>query len=84
MQNQTKSPHAFLALPRKQILLDEFVGKPFEYLRTPAMIIDRAVFAKNCALMHERTKDWGAGFRAHVKTHKVGASKRTHNPDVHE
>jgi D-serine deaminase-like pyridoxal phosphate-dependent protein len=40
-------------------------------LRTPAFIIDRAVFAKNCARMHANAKEWGAAFRAHIKTHKV-------------
>ncbi|KAF8525153.1 putative serine dehydratase domain-containing protein [Hysterangium stoloniferum] len=58
-------------LPSKDKLLSEFKGKPLDALRTPAMVIDRAVFANNCAKMHESAKAWNADFRAHVKTHKT-------------
>jgi D-serine ammonia-lyase len=51
--------------------VQEFRGKPLSSLRTPAVIVDRAVFAQNCAKMHQNAKEWGASFRAHVKTHKV-------------
>lgn len=67
----TSTPHELLNLPKKDELVKEFVGKPLESLRTPAFVIDRAVFAKNCARMHENAQQWGAGFRAHLKTHKV-------------
>lgn len=67
----TTTPHQLLNLPQKDALVKEFVGKPLEALRTPAFVIDRAIFAKNCARMHENARQWGAGFRAHVKTHKV-------------
>lgn len=59
---------------QKQALLNEFAGKPLKALRTPAMIIDRGVFARNCASMHEKAVQWGAKFRAHLKTHKVGVT----------
>jgi len=68
---QTKTPLHFLN-PSKDALVTEFVGKPLNALRTPAFVVDRAVFAKNCRKMHENARDWGATFRGHLKTHKVG------------
>ena len=68
---QTTTPSDLSLRPNKQSLLQEFRGRPLDALRTPAAVIDRAVFAKNCARMHTKAKEWGAGFRAHVKTHKV-------------
>lgn len=56
---------------QKDALVNEFSGRSLEELRTPAFVIDRAVFAKNCAKMHHNAKKWGAKFRAHLKTHKV-------------
>ncbi|KDQ63585.1 hypothetical protein JAAARDRAFT_118999 [Jaapia argillacea MUCL 33604] len=35
------------------------------------MVIDRTVFAQNCAKMHDNAREWGASFRAHVKSHKT-------------
>jgi len=67
---QTKTPSHFLNLD-KDALVAGFVGKPLNALRTPALVVDRAVFAKNCKKMHEKARDWGASFRAHLKTHKV-------------
>ena len=71
MSFDTVTPYQLHDLPRKDILVKEFVGKPLEALRTPAFVIDRAIFAKNCARMHENAQKWGTGFRAHLKTHKV-------------
>ncbi|KAF7792638.1 hypothetical protein EIP86_003735 [Pleurotus ostreatoroseus] len=68
---QTATPFELSLRPDKQSLLQEFRGKPLNALRTPAAVIDRAVFAKNCARMHTKAKEWGASFRAHVKTHKT-------------
>lgn len=72
MDAPTRTPYQFMERPRKDALVKEFTGKPLEVLRTPAIIIDRNIFAQNCARMHEKTRGWGAGFRAHLKTHKVG------------
>lgn len=69
---QTYTPHQLLARSDKDALTKEFVGKQLNELRTPALVIDRSIFASNCARMHEKAREWGAGFRAHVKTHKVG------------
>lgn len=60
-----------MLLPDKAALVERFKGKSLDGLRTPAMVIDRSIFADNCAKMHVKAKEWGAGFRAHLKTHKV-------------
>ncbi|KAI0003712.1 hypothetical protein BJV74DRAFT_480656 [Russula compacta] len=39
--------------------------------RTPAFVIDRHVFSKNCEQMHANTAGYGATFRAHPKSHKM-------------
>ena len=70
---QTYTPHQLLARSEKGALAKEYVGKKLNELRTPALVIDRSVFASNCARMHEKAREWGAGFRAHLKTHKVDA-----------
>ncbi|KAG2072611.1 hypothetical protein BDR04DRAFT_1230350 [Suillus decipiens] len=67
---QTKTPLHFLN-PNKDALVAEFVGKPLNALRTPAFVVDRAVFADNCKKMHENVRNWGATFRGHLKTHKT-------------
>ncbi|KAL0951238.1 hypothetical protein HGRIS_007956 [Hohenbuehelia grisea] len=73
---QTYTPHHLIERPRKDALVKEFIGKQLEELRTPAMVINRATFAINCAKMHERAADWGATFRAHLKTHKTTEGTR--------
>ncbi|KAF5374933.1 hypothetical protein D9758_000312 [Tetrapyrgos nigripes] len=73
---QTKTPYHLANLPSKVALVEEFVGKSLDELRTPAFVIDRAVFASNCANMHKKAKEWGAGFRVHLKTHKTAEGTR--------
>lgn len=70
---QSRTPYHISGKPEKQDLVDEYKGKNLDALRTPALIIDRAVFARNCAKLHELAKALGARFRAHVKSHKVSA-----------
>ncbi|KAI6162160.1 hypothetical protein EDD17DRAFT_1580264 [Pisolithus thermaeus] len=67
---QTKTPWHFL-LVDKDALVKEFVGKPLDILRTPAFVVDRTAFKENCAKIHQNARDWGASFRAHLKTHKT-------------
>jgi len=69
--SQTETPYDFMTLPDKAALVERFKGKSLDGLRTPAMVIDRSIFADNCAKMHVKATEWGAGFRAHLKTHKV-------------
>ena len=76
MSTQTRTPINLIVTPSKQALVDEFKGKPFSALRTPALVVDRSVFARNCERMHETAKVWGADFRAHVKSHKVGPTSQ--------
>ena len=71
---QSRTPYHISGKPEKQDLVDEYKGKNLDALRTPALIIDRAVFAKNCAKLHDLAKSLGARFRAHVKSHKVPTS----------
>ncbi|KAG5720200.1 D-serine dehydratase [Termitomyces sp. T112] len=70
MISQTKTPYGHYR-PSKAVLLQKFLDAPTDSLRTPAMIIDRALFAENCTDMHARSQAWGARFRAHLKTHKT-------------
>lgn len=51
-------PLHLMSGPSKEALLKEFRGKPLEELRTPAFVVDRALFAKNCARMHESAQAW--------------------------
>ncbi|KAF8168133.1 putative serine dehydratase domain-containing protein [Crassisporium funariophilum] len=76
MIHQSETPYKVLLKPDKDALLGEFLGKSVDVLRTPAMVIDRKLFAKNCAGMHRKAKDWGASFRAHLKTHKTSEGTR--------
>jgi len=45
-------------------------------LRTPALVIDRARFASNCARVTKNAEEWGAVLRAHLKTHKTAEGSR--------
>ncbi|TCD62211.1 hypothetical protein EIP91_007216 [Steccherinum ochraceum] len=84
---QTHTPIQFAGLPDKGALISEFKGRHVDTLRTPAAVIDRAVFARNCARMHDNAKAWDAKFRAHVKTHKtsegVTLQLRTSSDETH-
>jgi hypothetical protein len=69
-------------LPSKDDLLVAFQNQSVQSVPTPAFVIDRAIFARNCARMHEAVKGLGAQFRAHVKSHKVcllGKTVKTSN-----
>ncbi|CAA7265829.1 unnamed protein product [Cyclocybe aegerita] len=68
---QSKTSVHLLERPSKDALLSAFSGKPLDALRTPALVVDRKLFAQNCANMHRKAKEWGAQFRAHLKTHKT-------------
>lgn len=69
--SQTRTPIHLAGHPQKSALVAEFAGKHLQELRTPALVIDRHVFSKNCAKMHANAAGYGAAFRAHLKTHKV-------------
>ena len=65
---QTTTPLSLLTLPSKDALVKEFVGKNVNSLRTPALIVDKSVFKKNCERVTKETERRGMGFRAHVKS----------------
>ncbi|KAI0257106.1 putative serine dehydratase domain-containing protein [Lactifluus subvellereus] len=69
--SQSRTPFHLAGHPERSALAAEFIGKHLWELRTPALVIDRAVFAKNCAKMHANAAGYGAAFRAHLKTHKT-------------
>ncbi|KAJ2913396.1 hypothetical protein MD484_g7004, partial [Candolleomyces efflorescens] len=58
-------------LKLQERLRKEYVGKTVDELPTPAFVIDRNVFEDNCAAMIKKANEWGAQFRAHLKTHKT-------------
>jgi hypothetical protein len=70
---QTTTPYKLSSLPDKRTVSAQFLGKPLAALRTPALVIDRAVFTANCANMHRKAQEWATSFRAHVKSHKVSS-----------
>ena len=72
MMHQSETLYKSSFLPDKDALLEKYLGKSLDTLRTPAMIIDCRLFAQNCSSMHLKAREWGASFRAHLKTHKVG------------
>ena len=43
----------------------------FPHLTTPALLVDRAIVARNCASMREKAAASGVIFRPHAKTHKT-------------
>jgi D-serine deaminase-like pyridoxal phosphate-dependent protein len=58
--------------PTKEELVKEFVGKSIKDVATPAAIIDLDKVKDNCSRMLEACDALGFGWRAHIKTHKVG------------
>jgi D-serine deaminase-like pyridoxal phosphate-dependent protein len=68
---QTDTPLDLMRLPDKAELVKAFVGKPLSSLRTPAIVLDRTRFARNCEAMSASCVRQGITFRAHVKTHKA-------------
>ncbi|PFH54446.1 hypothetical protein AMATHDRAFT_72249 [Amanita thiersii Skay4041] len=71
MSPQSTTPLQYLLRPDKSQLCQAYAHQSLDALRTPAFIIDRTIFAENCAKMHRNAKEWGASFRAHLKTHKT-------------
>lgn len=59
--------------PSEAALRLSYVGKQVKDVPAPAAVIDAAVVRRNCKLMLDTCKRLGVDFRAHVKTHKVGA-----------
>ena len=64
----TFTPLSLLTLPDKQALCDEFVGREITSLRTPALVIDRSIFKRNCERVTGEATKRGMKFRSHVKS----------------
>jgi hypothetical protein len=73
---QTTTPLSLLTLPSKDALVQEFVGRDIRTLRTPALIVDRNQFRRNCERVTGETERRGMGFRAHVKSECRVTSRR--------
>jgi hypothetical protein len=68
MTQQTSTPLSLLTLPSKDALCREFVGKKLSTLRTPALIVDKSRFKRNCERVTGESEKRGMKFRAHVKS----------------
>lgn len=68
MPVDTSTPLDLLMLPSKDALLKAFKGKSLHPLRTPAAVIDRGVYVRNCERVVSETKRRGMFFRAHIKS----------------
>ncbi|GAA5816460.1 hypothetical protein MFLAVUS_009989 [Mucor flavus] len=55
----------------KSSLVESMVGKKLDQLRTPSLIIDRAILKRNCAKLACITNELNTKVRVHVKTHKT-------------
>ena len=56
----------------KEVLSALYVGKSIKDIDTPAAVMNVAAAEANCERMLDACKSLGLGWRAHVKTHKVG------------
>ena len=63
---------AFSLALKKESLRAQVVGKSLHDVGTPAVVLDLAKVEANCNLMLETVEKLGLGWRAHIKTHKVG------------
>jgi hypothetical protein len=74
MTQQTSTPLSLLTLPSKDALCREFVGKKLSTLRTPALIVDKSRFKRNCERVTGESEKRGMKFRAHVKSKSCALS----------
>ncbi|ORX51901.1 hypothetical protein DM01DRAFT_1336896 [Hesseltinella vesiculosa] len=70
---QTTTPLLGLgfSVPDKQSLADYYVGKSLNQVRTPRLVVDRAVVKRNCERLGAIAKRQNVKVRVHVKTHKT-------------
>ena len=71
LPTQTMTRYDLLPRPSKEDLCAAFVGKSLDSVRSPAAVIDRAIYRENCSRMGRLVKDNGYRFRCHIKTHKT-------------
>lgn len=63
-------PYQF-SVPDKQALVKQYVGKSLHQVRTPRLVVDRAVVQKNCEKLGDIAQRQQVKIRIHVKTHKT-------------
>lgn len=54
-------------------LCNDFIGKNFKELPTPALVIDFPILMENLAAMQRLVSGYGKALRPHIKTHKCSA-----------
>jgi D-serine deaminase-like pyridoxal phosphate-dependent protein len=59
-------------LPSEEALREYYVGKDLNDAPKPSAVLDAAIIKRHCEQMLRTMKSLNVGFRAHVKTHKVG------------
>lgn len=59
------------SIPLKEYLVQQYVGKKLHEVRTPRMIVDRAVVQRNCERLAAISEKSGKRIRVHIKTHKA-------------
>lgn len=72
MEESSKPVSQLWPQPSADALRSRFLGAPITELPTPALLVDRARIAQNCAAMLATAeRHWYCRFRAHIKTHKT-------------
>ncbi|KAI8082995.1 putative serine dehydratase domain-containing protein [Halteromyces radiatus] len=59
------------SVPDKQGLVKQYVGKSLEQVRTPRLVVDRAIVQKNGEKLGAIAQQQKVKIRVHVKTHKT-------------
>jgi D-serine deaminase-like pyridoxal phosphate-dependent protein len=74
LPHQTTTPLEPLgfSVPSKEFLVKQYVGKKLKEVRTPRLVVDRAVVKRNCEHVAAVAAKSGKKIRVHIKTHKVG------------
>ena len=58
------------------------MGRSLDEVPTPSAVLDLAKVEANCARMLDTVRRLGIGWRAHIKTHKVGSAPRTSRRNI--
>lgn len=75
-------PYSVTPLPSKEALVDAYVGKNINDLRTPALVIDRGLYKVNAEAVIGQAKNSGVKFRAHIKSEWIKDVMRQQKGDV--
>ncbi|KAH8547691.1 hypothetical protein BGW37DRAFT_531879 [Umbelopsis sp. PMI_123] len=73
LPHQTTTPLEPLgfSVPSKEFLVKQYVGKKLKEVRTPRLVVDRAVVKRNCEHVAAVAAKSGKKIRVHIKTHKT-------------